>query len=147
MTKINPPAERAGLRSAYIEHQPVHCPVGEYSMTRQEMANECDINVLMKKYETQGVFPQPPGPPQYLDLTQLPFDYQDAQNQIIAANEAFMRLPADARRSFDNDPGKFCDYAEDPANLEQMRSWGLAPPAPTPPPEKKEVAGDPPSPI
>ncbi|WNK14611.1 MAG: internal scaffolding protein [Microvirus sp.] len=102
-------------------------------MTRQEFAEECDINVLMSKYESQAVWPQPMQPAAYLDLTDLP-DFQESQNLLIQATEAFMTLPAKVRKEFDNDAGKFVDFATDEKNLQQMRDWKLAPPAPEPPP-------------
>lgn len=120
------------LRSSYVPHKPVLADTVGPSMTRQEFAEECDINTLMDKYESLGQFPMPQSPPAYLDLTELP-DFQSAQNAMIVATEAFMTLPAKVRKEFDNDPGRFVDFAEKPENLDQMRAWGLAPPAAEPP--------------
>ncbi|WNK12780.1 MAG: internal scaffolding protein [Microvirus sp.] len=124
--------DRPGLYSAYIPHTPVTADTVGESMTRQEFAEECDINVLMAKYESQGVWPQPQ-PAAYLDLTDVP-DFQESQNILIRATEAFMSLPAKVRKEFDNDPGKFVEFASDENNLDQMRAWKLAPPAPEVPP-------------
>lgn len=110
------------------------------SLTRQEFAEDCDINSLMSKYEKTGIISHiNPAAPQYLDLYDMP-DLQQAFDAIQNANQAFMSLPASVRREFDNDPVKFVAYAEDPANLEKLREWKLAPPAATePPPTKVEV--------
>lgn len=114
-------------------------------MTRQEFADECNINILLANYEQNGILPPlRPGEQQYFDTTGIP-DLAQAYDAIHAAEEAFMRLPASVRKELDNDPRRFVDYAEDPANLETMRKWGLAPPAepvqapaePAPPPEAK----------
>lgn len=119
------------LRDMFIPHDPVVASVGEHSMTRQEFAAECDINTIMKKYEVTGQLPQnmQGGEPVYFDTTTLPPDLMSAMAYLKSAEQAFMMLPAVVRREFDNDPVKFVDYGSNPANLEQMREWGLAPPA------------------
>lgn len=111
------------------------------SLTRQEFAEECDVNSLMARYETTGqMFPNMQrGEPAYLDLSDVP-DLHTAMNVMNAAVEAFSSLPAKVRFEFENDPMKFVEFAEDPENLEQMRQWGLAKPAePTPQPLRVEV--------
>ena len=114
------------------------------SLTRQEFAEECDINVLMDKYEKQGIISHiNPRTPQYLDLTGLP-DLQTAHQIIQDATREFMALPANTRREFDNDPMKFVQFAEDPGNIDKMREWGLAPPKADPggASEKPKVSSD-----
>ena len=99
------------------------------SLTRQEFAEECDINVLMEKYEKQGIISHiNPREPQYLDLVGLP-DLQTAHHIIQAATAEFMALPAKVRAQFENDPMQFVKFAENPENIDQMRAWGLAAPA------------------
>lgn len=110
------------------------------SLTRQEFAAEADINNLMTQYEKTGILPNlNSSPKEYLDVSDVP-DFQTALEFVAAAERAFMSLPATVRATFENSAGNFISYAEDPANIEQMRSWGLAPPAPIdPPPQKVEV--------
>lgn len=103
-------------------------PVGKVSLTRQEFADECDINILMARYEKAGVFPAPQVAPQYLDLTDLPSDLMSYMDVMEQAELAFMSLPAVVRREFENDKVRFVEFAADPGNLDQMRAWGLAPP-------------------
>lgn len=99
------------------------------SLTRQEFADECDINILMDKYEKTGIISHiNPRSPQYLDLSDVP-DLQTAHQIIQDATREFMALPATTRASFDNDPMKFVQFAENPDNIEKMREWGLAAPA------------------
>jgi hypothetical protein len=122
------------LLDHYRPHDPVYAdPAGPgVSMTRQEFAEDADINVIMKRFETQGVWPPlPPGPPEYLDVSSVP-DLMGALNFVKSAEHAFMKLHANVRREFDNDPLRFVAFAEDPVNLGKMREWGLAPPAPAP---------------
>lgn len=132
MSKI--PSEAASYYDFYKTNghpKPVHMPGGP-SLTRQEFADECDINILMKRYEAHAIGgPGNLGPlvPQYVDLSQAPQDLLGYMALMASAESAFMSLPAQVRKEFDNDPVTFVDFASDPENLPQMRSWGLAPPA------------------
>lgn len=115
----------------YLETD-IDCQLADDGMTRQEFADECDINVLMQRYEKSGVISHiNRAPPEYLDLSDLP-DLQEALAAVDAAQTAFMTLPASVRREFDNDPVQFAEFASNPKNLERMREWGLAPPARVP---------------
>lgn len=111
----------------YVPHMPVDLHCSDPSLARQEFAEESDINSIMKKYERTGIMPMSDRQPFYGDFTDLP-SYMDAQNIIIAADEAFSSLPANVRREFDNDPAKFVEFASDKKNLDKMREWGLAEP-------------------
>lgn len=118
------------------------------SLTRQEFAEECDINSLMSKYEKTGILPTNvnTGEPRYLDVSDVP-DLQTTLSMLSDATTAFMALPALVRREFDNDAVKFVSFAQDPENLPQLRTWGLAPPEPVPPaPQKVELVNPPPPP-
>jgi hypothetical protein len=110
-------------------------PVGP-TLTRQEFADECDINVLMERYQNRdiGAIMRAAGEPAYYDFASMPNTLMGFMKLTQDAENAFMTLPAQVRREFDNDPIAFVDYASDPSNLDQMRSWGLAPPAPSAPP-------------
>lgn len=120
--------------SMYVQHMNVEADIGGPSMTRQEYADECDINVLMRKYEATGVLPPLNGAePQYLDVSNVP-DLARAMEIIDVATSAFMALPASVRREFDNDPVKFVAFAENADNIDKMRDWGLAPPKAAPEP-------------
>lgn len=118
------------------------------SLTRTEFAEECDINVLMARYEKTGILPtnMNGNVPQFLDVTEIP-DYRTTLDMLNDASAAFMALPATVRREFDNDPLQFVEFARDPENLPQMRTWGLAPPEAAPPePMRVEVVNPAPPP-
>lgn len=117
------------------------------SATRQEFADECDINKLMAQYEKTGILPaMNSSEPRYLDVSDVP-DLRAAMDTLQAATAAFMSLPASVRREFDNDALKFVDFAENPENLEKLREWKLAPPKPAEvPPQKVEVVNQTPAP-
>ncbi|QCQ84961.1 internal scaffolding protein [Blackfly microvirus SF02] len=116
------------MSSTYVPHDPVDLDTGPESLTRQEFADECDINILMAQYEKTGVINHfNRTPPQYLDLVDTP-DLQGALTILHEAETAFMTLSAAVRREFDNDPVKFVAFASEAENLPRMREWGLAAP-------------------
>lgn len=114
----------------YDEHERVQVDASSDGITRQEFADECDINTLMARYEKSGVINHiARSQGNYFDATDVP-DLAAALAIVAHAEDAFMRLPAKARAEFDNDAVRWTDFAADPANLPRMREWGLAPPAP-----------------
>lgn len=118
------------MHDQFVHHDPVNVVFPDDGMTRQEFAEECDINVLLSQYERTGVLNHyNTGVPQYLDVSDVP-DLQAAFAIHERAMAAFMTLPANVRKEFDNDPIRFTEFAGDPANLDRMREWNLAPPAP-----------------
>lgn len=135
------------LRSMYIPHARVQQDPGpEPSKTRQDMQEECDVNALMARYDKAGVWPNDnAAEPRYLDCSEVP-DFRSAMDFMIEADKAFMSLPATVRREFDNNSADFVDYATDPANVGQMREWGLAPPEKTPDAPMRVEVVNPPAP-
>lgn len=120
----------------------------EPSLTRQEFAEECDINTIMARYEAHGVISHVnQNQPFYLDTTSYP-DLQGAMDTFREAERAFLALPAKVRKEFDNDPQKFVDFAADEKNIERMREFGLAEPLPkAPEPVFVKVVDTDPAPI
>lgn len=124
------------MSSSFVNHEPVDTDTPGPSLTRQEFADECDINSIMARYETNGLLPSHVNPVsgQYLDLSDVP-DLRSAIDLMRNAEAAFMRLPASARREFDNDPVKFVEFAQsdNEENHAKMREWGLMEPLPKEP--------------
>lgn len=106
--------------------------VGGPSRTHQEFTDECDVNLIMERQRAAGAgqWPLPLNgvAPTYYDFTSMPHDLQGALNTVMEAEQAFMQLDASIRKTFDNDPLLFVEFASDSSNLEQMRKWGLATP-------------------
>lgn len=113
------------------------------SLTRQEFAVECDINQIMQRYDQYLSDPlRSVREPRYYDFTQAPDTLMGAMEVLKRGEDAFYSLPADVRREFENNPAMFVDFASDPENLPQMRTWGLAAPEKAPDaPMKVEVVG------
>ncbi|WNK12848.1 MAG: internal scaffolding protein [Microvirus sp.] len=130
------------MSSFYVDHDPetFGCDPGGPSLTRQEFADECDINTLMATYEKTGVLNHyNSNTPQYLDVSGVP-DLAQAIQIVADAQTAFMTLNAETRKQFDNDPVKFVNFAENPENLDKLREWKLAPPKPELEAPKVEVS-------
>lgn len=132
------------LRSMYVVHTACDLDCSHDGRTRQEYADDCDINKLLERYEKAGIYDiYNPRPENYLDVSNVP-DLQESLNVLRKAEEAFMSLPAATRREFDNDPIRFVEFAQDEKNVEKMREWKLAAPAPEEPkPVKVEMVNPP----
>lgn len=97
----------------------------EPSLTQQHFKDECDVNHILGKYSVDAIAQHAElYKGQYGDFSDIP-DYQCALNRVLEADEAFMSLPANVRVKFDNDPGKFLEFVDNPANKDEMKSLGL----------------------
>lgn len=102
-------------------------------MTKQSMAQECDINFLMARFQA-GVpidhFSQHEG--FYGDVPAVSF--HEALEIVRAAETAFADLPSAIRERFGHSPEAYVSFLSDPANLAEARKLGLAKPEPGPTP-------------
>lgn len=113
------------------------CPQGfdpDEDLTRQEFAEECDVNTIMARYQKTGVMPQGDRQPSYDDYSDVT-DYQSALNKIIEAEEAFFDLPSRIRERFKNDPAEYVSaiqqaQTDDKVKSELVDLGILRPPAP-----------------
>ena len=83
------------------------------SRAHQSFKDECDIGNIMKRFEKSGLIEhvnRHDG--KYGDYTNSPVSFHDAMNQVVAAQEMFMTLPAKIRKEFGNDPGAFLEAVE-----------------------------------
>ena len=120
-------------RKARDEYSPKFVQLGCLTLdtsdcfVQQHQAADCDINNIMARYERDGLLPhvnEYKG--QYGDFTSV-CDYQTALNTVMNAEDCFMSLPAKTRKQFDNDPGKFLDFATNPDNKDELARMGLVP--------------------
>lgn len=128
------------MRSSFIAHARIQRGDWDPSMTKQAMADECDINKIMKRYEKTGMLNHViryKG--QYADVS-TEHDYQSALQTIIDANVMFDSLPAAVREKFANDPAGFLAFVEDPSNHDEMAELGLLSPT------RPDPAAPPPAP-
>lgn len=85
------------------------------SATLQSFRDDADINCIIARYENTGVLVDPTVPvsrtPEFGDFSELP-TYQEAQNVIVAAHNAFDALSAKIRERFGNDPAAYFDFVQ-----------------------------------
>lgn len=85
------------------------------SQTIQSFKDDADINCIIARFENTGVLVDPTVPvsrtPQFGDFSDMP-SYQEAQNVIVAANNAFNDLSAKIRERFGNDPAAYFDFVQ-----------------------------------
>lgn len=104
----------------YALHDPV-------SLTKQSFKDECDINVLMRRYQQSGILPSADGrEPRYIDTTAA--DYQEAMFMVAEAKSKFAELPSGMRERFKNDPKRMLEFLEDPKNRDEAVAMGLVNP-------------------
>lgn len=98
---------------------------GDKGLTKQADAKDCDINLLMKRFERTGTLPDMiVRDGHYGDYSDVP-TLQEAFAIAAHAQEQFDNLDAPIRNRFDNDPLKFAAFATDPKNLGEMEKLGL----------------------
>ncbi len=110
--------------------------------TKQADAQQTDINLIVEHHRETGDLKHISSElAMYGDFSNVP-DYQTALNQTIAAQRMFMMLPPAIRSRVENDPVKFVEFIEEPANaaeaitlglLEDPEAPGPSDPPPTPP--------------
>jgi len=96
---------------------------------QQNFKDECDINVMLKKFGIGYELPQGLRAPMSGDFTGIR-DFHQAMNAINQARETFEELPANIRARFQNDPGQFVDFATNNENRKQLEEWGMTIPKP-----------------
>ena len=100
--------------------------VGE-SMTEQSHTKHCDIDNIVNRFTRTGVLDHVnQREPQYTDVSSCP-DYHGALGVVRATEEMFASLPAELRDRFANDPGRYLEWINDPANAEEAVELGLLP--------------------
>lgn len=117
---------------------------GSETLVKQEFKDECDINLLMKRYQKTGLFPQFPGQvARYVSNIGAP-DFQSALNIVKQAEDEFAALNSELRKRFDNEPAKFLAFVNDEANGDELIKLGLREaPKPEPGPVRVEVVNPP----
>lgn len=108
------------------------------SLARQSEKDQCDINLIIKRFEKTGILPSPTRQPIWADTTTLP-DFREMMDTVTRGTAAFERLPAQVRDYFSNDPARFYEFAADEQNIPELRRLGILP-EDTPPEQPPEAA-------
>lgn len=113
------------FRTAYGEKKRVAQKSVGKSMTKTDMQDECNINVIIKKHDSTGLLTHVRNmEPQYGEVSGD--DFRESMEKVLAAERAFGELPSGLRKEFNNDPAQFLDFVHDEANQERMVELGLA---------------------
>lgn len=118
----------------------------DVSLAVQSSRDEVDINTIVRRFGLTGQLPDNVGMPQFMDFEEV-FDFHSAMNVVAEANEAFMRMPADVRSRFHNDPQELVAFVSDSANIVEARKLGLVDRLPDPVPKVVQQAVEPTRPI
>lgn len=95
------------------------------SLTQQHFKDECDVNIIVRRYSETGIVPHiNTRTPSYGDFTSSE-DYQTALNKLQTAQDEFMSLPSDIRQRFKNNPEKLITFLQDPNNQAEAIELGL----------------------
>lgn len=114
------------------------------SMTKGSFKEQCDVNQIIAKFKRTGVADHVKRlQGSYGDFSAV-HDFRTALDAVMAAEDAFMGLPAKVRGRFANDPALFVEFATNPKNADELVEMGLAVRAPDAP--SGGDGGTPPSP-
>lgn len=98
-------------------------------LTQQEFKDECDMNLILKKY---GVYAAANPPAAIYRDVSMGYDYVEAFNAVEEAKAAFAELPAEARRALGEDPIKLMTLSQTPEGIKELVKMGFGDPKPTP---------------
>lgn len=109
----------------------------------QSARDESDINTIVRRFGLTGELPSDVSMPQSGDFVGIG-DFHSAMNLVRQAQDEFLRVPADIRARFNNDPARFMAFVEDGSNVDEARKLGLLrEPVPVPEPLAVRVVPDP----
>ena len=100
------------------------------SLTQQQFKDECDPNLIMRRFTQTGFMPQRAG----FTFQSVPAtDFKSAMDLVLNTQDNFETLPSELRAHFQNDPARLLTFLSDEANREEAIRLGLietsAPPA------------------
>lgn len=119
----------------------------EPSKTQQSMTEDCDLNVMVKRF---GIDKEPIPPavfdPSYYGELPDGLDLREALERVREATARFNQLPVKIRNMFQNSPAMLWEFVNDPANADEAVALGLlqrsSPPAPSGPPASGSSPGE-----
>lgn len=95
-------------------------------ITEQEHLKECDVNLIIKKYDATGLISHVNNmEAMYGDIKSM--DFREALELQKKVGEDFLKLPSDIRRIFGNDPANYLAFMEDPSKRQESIELGLRP--------------------
>lgn len=106
------------MRGEFTAKQPKSYPDGRTDIAFKDSA---DINKLLVKARKAGSLSHlQKYKGVYGDFSD--FDFFAAQNALAKGQQIFEELPAEIRREFNQNPGEFFNYVNDPANADNLEN-------------------------
>lgn len=96
----------------------------DVSLAQQSAKDETDINTIVRRFHLTGQLPSGINAPVFQDFDAV-FDYKTAVDQVMAADAAFMKMPAEIRSRFGNDGQQFVAFVSDDGNRAEAEKLGL----------------------
>lgn len=112
------------------------------SLAIQSAEEESNINTIVRRFGLTGELPNDVKVPQSGDFTNLP-DFHTAMNLVRKTQEEFLRIPAELRARFNNDPQSFISFIEDESNRDEARRLGFLKAMPVVEPTLVKVVSEP----
>ena len=111
------------LQRAYTRTKRVKLHTGK-GLTEQSHKNETNINFILKDYKRTGFIKHAKdNQGKYDDISVQ--DFQEAMFIVSEANNMFQSLPGAVRKDFENNPQRFLEFVQNPANSERMKQLGI----------------------
>lgn len=112
------------LGSKHVRGERLRTPVGSVSLTKQSFKDECDINLIMKRFEKTGAIEHlAKFGPQYADVSAM--DFKQAMDIVALGNSMWEELPVSVKQRCGSPEG-FLEFVNDPANAGELVELGLA---------------------
>lgn len=144
----NQVVSRVSIRAAYDPRQPRHINQlmfvdenGEPEVTKtvQSEKDRVEVNNIIRRYNKTGLVDHvAKGKAMYGDFTEVN-EYRENLDMVKKAQDSFAGLPSEIRKKFDNDPGKFFEFATNPENADALVEMGLAHVEKPPAPQKVQI--------
>jgi len=114
-------------RKALTQYPRIHCTdfTECVSLTEQSHKDKCDINKIIDRFARTNTI-------DHISKYQASYDAIPADDLLTAqlkvqqGTQMFAELPSDIRSKFDQDPVKFLQFMQDPANKTEWQELGLA---------------------
>lgn len=124
MSKNATKAIAAKLRRQEVRTR-TQTPVGDRSRTKQSFAEECNINLIVKRHHSEGVVTHfNKNAPRFGDFT-TGGDLKTSMDQVFQAKEDFATLPSAVRAAAENRPEVLLNMLDNPTGQEALQRAGL----------------------
>ena len=120
-----PNATREDIRAITAYKPQKHADGKLMYKTEQAHKHDCDINNIIKKYNRTGTIEHVRYiEPKFMDASAL--DFKTTMDKMKKIEQKFEEIPSAIRKRFDNDPGKFYAFMENPDNKNEAIKIGIS---------------------